>query len=188
MVWLALLTVAVLGSVFLYFYQAPKSRSNLDNQGSTLLGEVRPRQDEPRQELGRESSGTYLDPKGRFSFSYPEGFKVNAVPDPDGGEMLTLQNTTKTGEGFQILIQEADEDILITPERIATDIPDIAVNDAQTFTLDGKAHGTIFTSDDPTFDGESREVWFAYKRNVYQVSTYLKYDNLVKEILGTWRF
>jgi hypothetical protein len=102
--------------------------------------------------------------------------------------MLTLQHTVRTEEGLQIRIQKADEDIEITPERIATDIPDIALKDPQMFTLDGKARGTMFSSNDPAFNGASKEVWFVYKRDVYQVSSYLTYDELVKQILGTWRF
>ena len=130
----------------------------------------------------------YRDPKGRFSFSYSAGFKVATLSDGEGGEMVTVQNSKDTKEGLQIRVVQADEDIDITPERIRADIPDIVVDNPQSVTLDGKGKGTMFESDDPSFDGQSREVWFSYKRTVYQVSTYLKYDSLVKEVLGTWKF
>ena len=48
--------------------------------------------------------------------------------------------------------------------------------------------GINFKSDNPTFDGDSREVWFVYKTNIYQISTYAHDDGLLQSELQTWTF
>ena len=129
---------------------------------------------------------TYTHPTHRFSFKYPAGFTVRTTTD-ETGELLVVQNAKS--EGFQMHIQQMDEDITnITPELIKRDLPDIAINNPQEVILDGSGRGTAFLSDDPAFDGKSREVWFARNRVFYQITTYSKYDSLLKAVLETWEF
>ena len=197
MVWSTFFAVIALLGGFLYFSRTEKVPSDAptlfapvsegETQGPVVADKISVGVVPPAPVTSTDTL-RYRDPKGRFSFASSADFKVTTVPDGEGGEMLTVQNSKNTKEGLQIRIQQADEDIAITPERIRADIPDLMVNEPQTFTLDGKARGTMFVSDDPSFDDESREVWFSYERTVYQISTYLKYDSLVQKILGTWKF
>lgn len=130
----------------------------------------------------------YTGTKGHFSFKYPESFNVRSFIEEDGTEILTVENKS-TGEGFQIRIQETDDNPLdITEERIKNDIPDITLNDPQEVLLGKSGKGLAFVSDDPAFGGKSREVWFALDNTFYQISTYFKYDYLVKGMLETWEF
>ncbi len=43
-------------------------------------------------------------------------------------------------------------------------------------------------SDNPAFAGASREVWFVFNTNLYQISTYTEFDELLKGLFGTWQF
>lgn len=45
-----------------------------------------------------------------------------------------------------------------------------------------------FQSDNPAFDGASREVWFVYNDYLYQISAYAEFDEFLKELFGTWQF
>jgi hypothetical protein len=48
--------------------------------------------------------------------------------------------------------------------------------------------GLAFKSDNQAFDGASREVWFVFRGNLYQISTYAWLDPLLQAIFKTWQF
>jgi hypothetical protein len=50
------------------------------------------------------------------------------------------------------------------------------------------ATGLTFKSDDPAFDGAASEAWFVARGNVYQLSTYVRDDAVLKGILASWSF
>jgi len=48
--------------------------------------------------------------------------------------------------------------------------------------------GVAFRSDNPAFGGASREVWFVFHGNLYQISTYEHLDSLLQTMFSTWKF
>jgi len=130
---------------------------------------------------------TYKNDTYGFSLQYPDGFSVGDIPESDGTRTILLQDTS-AGVGIQIYISPfIDEDTILTPERIARDIPGITVESPSPVSISGRSGGIAFISRNPLF-GVSREVWFVYRDHLYQLSTYITQDPLMEVILSTWKF
>ncbi len=141
-------------------------------------------QDMPVPPLSR----TYRNDALRMSFSYPEGYTVREVGGEEGGTIL-IENPGDSGRGVQIAITPyTGTDTTITAERVQEDIPDMQVEDAQPVSLGVAGEGVAFKSDNESFGGDSREVWFVVAGRLYQVSTYAVYDKVLQAIMGTWSF
>lgn len=130
---------------------------------------------------------TYTDKKGRFSFTYPEGFTVNVIKEDDNIDILTL-NKSSTDIGLQVRIIDAKEAVAITEDKIVADVPDMLVNEGVAVAINSKGKGLMFVSDSEDFGGNSREVWFSKGNFVYQLSAKMEYDDLAKTILNSWKF
>ena len=180
------------------------------SQGATLGGaEGAASSTDPTADVAQVPVGTlsqtYQDSTYRFSVNYPAGYTVQSVDDPDaGGTTILIQQNQgatlgQTG-GIQIFVSPwSDSDTSITPDRIEQDIPDMTVNNPQEVDMavnqgstlgDGQSvgKGLAFESNNAAFGGASREVWFVFNGNLYQISTYLQYNDLLKAMLGTWKF
>ena len=123
-----------------------------------------------------------------FKFRYPSDFKVGRFLQGEG-EMIVVQNPAKK-IGFQIYIENVEEDINMTPERIKQDIQDVRILDYEpmVFKTEGGRQGLSFISDSKDFGGRSREIWFTHKGVLYQISTYAYADAFLQKVLGTWEF
>lgn len=133
-------------------------------------------------------SQSYKNDALRLSFSYPDGYAVREVGGEEGGTIL-IENPDDSGRGIQISITPfTDTDTAITAERVQEDIPDMVVEDVQPVSLGVAGQGAAFTSDNESFGGDSREVWFVVAGRLYQVSTYAAYDKVLQAIMGTWKF
>ena len=62
------------------------------------------------------------------------------------------------------------------------------VIDDQILEIGNNYKGVAFRSDNAAFDGDSREVWFVFKGNLFQISTYARLDPLLKAMFATWKF
>lgn len=124
---------------------------------------------------------------GDFSFRYPLGFVVASVPN-ESGESIVVQNTEKK-IGVQILVtpfEGADADI--TADLIQGNVPDLKIFESQKILIGADREGLAFLSDNDAFDGASREVWFAFRGKLYQISTYANQDEFLKGLFDTWKF
>lgn len=130
----------------------------------------------------------YTNERYKFSLKRPEGFVVTEIPDEEAGTLtLVLQNDQ--GEGVQILITPSVGDMRsLTEEMVRADIPNMQLSDIQRVDI-GEGHtGIAFLSDNEAFGGASREVWFIFRGNLYQVSTYARLDALLQSMFSTWQF
>ena len=131
---------------------------------------------------------SYVHATDGFSFSYPEDFTITNVPNDDGSKAILVQNFSKK-VGVQILISPfRGEDIDITPEVVVEEIPDLKISDAQELLVGANRKGLAFLSDNDAFGGKSREVWFVFRGNLYQISTYADLDAFLKGLFTTWQF
>ncbi|MDB5239183.1 MAG: hypothetical protein JWO00_518 [Candidatus Parcubacteria bacterium] len=130
---------------------------------------------------------TYIHPARDFAFKYPAGFAVTPLPSGEA-EAITIQS--KTGKvGIQILITPVDgPDADVTSQMINDSVPDMSIDSAQEVQIGENRKGLAFLSDNPAFDGASREVWFMWRGKLYQISTYAAYDGFLKGLFGTWQF
>jgi len=134
-----------------------------------------------------EYTEIYTHPTNHFSFKYPKGFAVTSIPS-DEGETMIVQNTV-TKVAVQIIISKFQgPDVDITPDIIKTDIPDMKIDSIQELLVGPSRKGLAFVSDNSAFGGKSREVWFVFNGNLYQISTYYEFDDFLKGIFATWKF
>ncbi|HVV14998.1 MAG TPA: hypothetical protein VHD55_01185 [Candidatus Paceibacterota bacterium] len=137
-------------------------------------------------------SKDYKNSTYNFSLKMPADFDATDIPgDPDGTpNTIVLQD--KQGNGIQITVSPFDEDTgsgyTLTQERIQTDVPDLTILDPQVLEVGNNYNGLAFKSDNEAFGGASREVWFVFRGNLYQISTYDRLDGLLKQIFQTWQF
>ena len=139
-------------------------------------------------DLSTANSKEFRDAGRGFSFRYPNHLSVSNFADASGGEIILVQSPEQA-EGFQIAISPFDEPgTTLTADMIERDIPDLAIRDSQDLLLGETGKGVAFISDNPSFGGNSREVWFVYGGDLYQISTYARLDPLLQSVLGTWKF
>jgi len=139
-------------------------------------------------------SKEYTNDTYHFSLTLPEGFEARSMKQ-EVGETIVFENGS--GDGIQIIITPFDEDLhVLTKERVQADVPGMQITDAQPVEIGDPSTGSgqvyyqglAFKSDNPAFDGASREVWFVFRGNLYQISTYERLDELLKKMFSTWKF
>jgi hypothetical protein len=135
-----------------------------------------------------EYTKIYSNSAFRFSLKHPQGFTVTNVPSGDTDETVFLIESADKKVGIQMVISPYGEDSDITGAMIRADLPDIKIDDAQTVEVGPNRLGLAFMSDNIAFGGKSREVWFVWNKNLYQISTYAEYDEFLKGLFGTWQF
>lgn len=138
--------------------------------------------------LASENAQEYKDAKHSFSFLYPKGYTSSLTSDPDGNDIIVIEDSEKK-TGFQVTVSPFDEtESNLTVERIHQDIPDLSIREPQEVLVGANGKGIAFLSDNGNYDGNSREVWFVYKGFLYQISTYASLDPLLKSVFSTWKF
>jgi hypothetical protein len=179
---LALIVIAVGGFAFMAFKDSKTSFTNtFPNPASSSSSTV----------SALKSGGAYANNKYNFSVNLPEGFSAREIASNELGgdsqsESVVFENGK--GEGIQIVITPFDDIKVLTADMIKADIPDMKIDQVQTVDVGQNYKGIAFISNAPEFGGSSREVWFVFKGNLYQISTYTKFDTLLQQIFSTWQF
>lgn len=117
-----------------------------------------------------------------FSLSLPEKAVVSEVE-----ESILIKN-----ENFemQISVSEFDEEVTLTAERIKRDIPDMKMGAVESVkvgpsTDSGSSIEAVAFID---MDDDTRQIWFVYQNNFYQISADSKDDAIVGEIMKSWKW
>jgi hypothetical protein len=178
--FIIIIVIVILGGV-LYLSKGffADKEDVLDNSGATAeaIAEI----------ASYNYSETFTSMGKDFSFKYPASFTVQVVPQ-DSGEVILVQDI-KTSIGAQIVITPFEGgDIDITPELIRESVPDMEVSDPQEVLIGVNRKGLAFKSDNESFGGKSRDVWFVYKGKLYQITTYEELDEFLKGVFSTWSF
>ncbi len=129
----------------------------------------------------------YQNEQFRFSLKLPQGFTATELPFDGEGTPVVLQDAQ--GNGIQIYVREVEGNPRnLTEAQIRTSIPDMKMENAQAVEIGENSSGVAFMSDSPDYGGASREVWFYFGGNLYQVSTYARLDNLLQAMFSSWQF
>lgn len=148
---------------------------------------IRPSSITSEQYVGQPLVADYENAQFGFSLKMPDGFSPLQLPeDETGAHTLVLQNSA--GEGIQIRISPYSDIKTLTADDISTAIPDMSISEPEIVTIGPEYTGVAFVSDNEAFEGASREVWFVYEGNLYQISTYKRLDTLLQAIFATWEF
>lgn len=130
-------------------------------------------------------SKPYENAKYKFSLMMPADFSVKES-SMDGQDTIVFENAKS--EGIQIVVSSFDDINVLTKEMILADIPDMQITEEQSVEIGLSHKGIAFKSDNPAFNGKSREVWFVFQKKLYQVSTYERFDGLLQQMFATWKF
>jgi len=129
----------------------------------------------------------YRNKQFRFEMQLPQGFTAAELPSDGVGIPIVLQDAG--GNGIQIYVTDIEgTPNNLTEGQIRASIPDMKVSNAQIVEVGDNNTGVAFMSDSSDFGGASREVWFYFGGNLYQVSTYARLDNLLQAMFGSWQF
>lgn len=147
---------------------------------------------QPAEIRGGEYTGAplqanYENKTYSFSLRMPSGFTAQELPtDESGADIVILQN--QKGEGIQIRVSPFEDIRALTADMVRENIPDMQISETESVAIGSDYTGVAFISDNEAFEGESREVWFVYTGNLYQISTYARLDTLLKAMFATWKF
>jgi len=171
----------------------PSSPEPKTSSGTEVL------QSENTQSLKTEEkinfSKTYQNPDFNFSFKYPSGFSIRLITSDDDGYTYLLSSggsrtATSIKQSIQIFIRPiaTTEPVNITKTDIKASNPDLKISSSQPIIIGDKSgSGLAFTVGDKG-DNQTREIWFAYAGQLYQISTFLANDALLRDIMNTWQF
>lgn len=139
----------------------------------------------------------YTNEEHGFSFDVPRGFAVNAFAEGGSGETILVEGKE---HGFQVFVSPFDEDVVLTEKRIAQDLPELELRDAESIAIgpasdleqalgSRAAAGIAFVHGGSENESEeSFEVWFVHGGNLYQISAFRASENIVRDMLQSWRF
>ncbi len=167
------------------YYTVPSAKDALT---LPALGGVKPSELSGTAPIAEPLSGEYKNEKYAFSLKVPEGYTAQELQtEANGADTVIIQNNK--GEGIQILVTPYGEDLaVLTADMIQADIPDMKISNVEAVTVGPSNKGVAFLSDSAAFQGNSREVWFVFRGNLYQISTYARLDPLLKAMFATWKF
>lgn len=152
------------------------------------VGAVKPASISGSAYAGVPLSADYRNSEYRFTLDMPEGFTAGELPpDETGGSAIILQDAE--GNGIQVYVTpNAGDATTLTADDIRSSIPDMLIEASEPVEIGNRYTGVAFLSDNEAFDGASREVWFYFRGNLYQISTYARLDGLLKAMFATWAF
>ncbi|MFM2357275.1 MAG: hypothetical protein RJA61_12 [Candidatus Parcubacteria bacterium] len=146
-----LLTVLALVVVGLYFYYRGEIKSSIFKDGSV-----------------------YVDSESLLSFSYPDNLNVSSVKDADG-EVILLK-TSEKGVVIQIFISPGEEGIVITPEIVKADIPELKDVEMKAVEVGSSRKGVLFSDSE---GAGIKNLWFAEGNKLFQVTFYEDFEKVV---------
>lgn len=170
----AIILIIILASIFYFAFSGDRSNSNTGQLDPALISSL------PSVPLVKE----YQNATYKFSLKMPMDFTAREIGSTDSKTVL-LEG--KDGQGIQILISPFDDIKEITAEMIHTDIPDLKIIDSQIIEVEGHK-GISFQSDNQSFAGASAEIWFVFRGNLYQISTYKHMENVLQDVFASWKF
>lgn len=151
------------------------------NNSISVVNDTSGASDQPK---GVMSGRDYANTKYKFGVTLPEGFMPREIYTEESDTILF----EKGSDGVQIMVSPFEDIKELTADMIRADIPDMKIEQVQVVDIGSNYKGVAFLGDNPEFDGASRDVWFVFKGNLYQISTYARLDATLQSIFSTWKF
>ena len=169
-----------------FFGKESQNTQNTQETGVVVVNDVVPGEVKKLD----EENNTFIHKGYGFSLNFPINMTASNFKEGDG-EQIIFQGDN--GDWFQMYVSPWDEDEDISVARIKQDLPELVISNPQRVVLGPKQaegigpNALIFYSQDSGL-GETREIWFIYESNLYQVTTYKRLDAMVGKILSTLEF
>jgi len=129
----------------------------------------------------------YLNTALKFSFKMPEGVYAQEFPGTSGIVVRLHEADNSNHLAVFVTPSKTDPDAF-TADTVAADAPGTSIADASAVQMPGSVTAIEFTSNSTTWDGPSRELWFAYKGNRYEVSVPLVDTKLLDFARDSWQW
>jgi hypothetical protein len=182
---LAVLAIAVACGAIAYFVYQPHRQASAPSVQTAAAAQALPQIDYSTVAMTK----SYSNDAYKFSLSMPENFTASETPPDDSGATIILLENPDRTDGVQITVSPFTEDLhTLTQDRIHQEVPDMKITEPQPVQIGANYTRLAFKSDNQAFYGASREVWFVFRGNLYQISTYDRLDPLLKAIFSTWKF
>ena len=182
---LAVLAIAVACGVVAYFVYLPHKQVSAPSAQPASVALALPQVDYSTVAMTK----SYSNDQYKFSLDMPDTFAARQLPADDSGATTILMESTDRADGVQVIVSPFSEDLhALTEARIHQDVPDMTISEPQPVEIGANYTGLAFKSDNDAFNGASREVWFVFRGNLYQISTYDRLDTLLKHIFATRKF
>lgn len=123
----------------------------------------------------------YQSPLGDFNFTLPYSFTISRIEDAEGETLLFRGEDER--RSFQIYKIPFDDSTPLSPEKIRADLPSMDFREPQVIAVDG-TQAVVFLSTEGSL--ETREIWMVRNGNLYQISTYVEFDDDMADILSNW--
>lgn len=130
-------------------------------------------------------SGTneYQDSKLNFRVNLPQSAQATFL---DEGDIRTIL-LKGGGYDMQIYVTPFDENIVVTPERIKQDIPDMKIESPEYVMVGGQTKALAFISTNE--QGQKfREIWFVKDFHLYQILSQANSDSVTGRIMQSWKW
>ncbi|MFH0804489.1 MAG: hypothetical protein V1896_02720 [Candidatus Zambryskibacteria bacterium] len=132
------------------------------------------------------SDSAVSDFSSSFYLNYSKDFQVRNEDVGDDIKKYIFENG-ELKQGFEITIIPFDESGPLTAERIKQDLPDLAMNNVKDFFISTDIKGISFDSTDENI-GDTHEVWFSAKGELYQFRTYKEFGAEMEDVIKTFTF
>jgi hypothetical protein len=141
---------------------------------------------------------TYSNSAWGFTLKVPADFSAyppNATPNRDAtgaptGQAIVLQN--KSGVAVQIVVTKdnrEESNSILSSDDIEQLAPYFDLSQTEPIVIAPGVTGTTFTdSKHPSFGNATKNVWFTYRGNLYEVTAHAKNGTLFKSMMATWTF
>lgn len=149
--------------------------------------------DNVEETIGQSDQTTQITSSGLTQVYENENFSFNYAPDMKAREIVADDLNVVVVEGgdstngFQVVISSFPNETL-KPSDVGQYLQGASADNIRDLTVGYTGKGFIFHSNNPSFDGDSIEAWFAYNGKLYQVTTYKKNEQLMLSSLATWNF
>lgn len=128
----------------------------------------------------------FKDPEGSFEFHYPADMDLKQYNEKGQTLIFSLPNDSTVG--FQLVTSEYNgTPAEFTLAELERSLSPLVIADATAIRI-GEGRGYSFSTNDPAFDGESREIWFVDGKSLYQMSTYPKNKDILDQVFSSWTF
>jgi len=187
-IWIIIFVTVILAVVWLIWGNSSSNSSSTNLSGIQVLGELAGETKKVEEEpsfLGRIFGGsgeTYRDSTDGFSFKYSSEYSIKEFPPitEDEGRTLLLSKEG-SAPSIQIVVSDFDEDIVLTSERILTDVPDFPMDNPRAINIAG-TKGVSFGTD------AGISVWFVAKNRLFQLTALSSEIPVFEGIISSFKY
>lgn len=133
-----------------------------------------------------ETTTRYENEQFEFTIEYPSEMEVAQFDEGLGATTVVFQQPFRSERGFQLFITP-HEGATISPAEIRSILPSANLDTAVEVVIGSGIRALHFSSETAVL-GDTTEVWFIHRGNLYQVTARASFDAALAQIFSTISF